>query len=315
MKNDEKINRLLNQTILKDIETKLAKQDKTIKEHIIDLLNVLDLLLDLGYIQNDKIYELVEKACIYNDLGKLNDEFQKRITSSKTKKVKFNDRKEVAHNVLSLYFIEKQKFEDEKDYLKVAHSVLNHHGYCNTLETMTQKEELIKNLLSPYETQKLKRSVKNKLADIIEDDESIKIKGYLHKCDYNASAGSIAEYTNDFLEKSLDNLMKRWQIENQDANWNDLQKFCIENKNENIIAIAQTGMGKTEAGLLWIGDTKGFFVLPLRTAINAIYDRVRKDLLNNEKLDSRLAILHSSSLEYYLNTLTNYENKSEVDKE
>lgn len=35
-------------------------------------------------------------------------------------------------------------------------------------------------------------------------------------------------------------------------------KFCIENRDENIIAVAQTGMGKTEAGLLWIGDNKGF---------------------------------------------------------
>ena len=39
-------------------------------------------------------------------------------------------------------------------------------------------------------------------------------------------------------------------------------------------------MGKTEAGLLWIGDTKGFFVLPIRTAINAIYDRVRNGLFS-----------------------------------
>jgi len=50
--------------------------------------------------------------------------------------------------------------------------------------------------------------------------------------------------------------------------WNELQNFCIKNRDENIIAIANTGVGETEAGLLWIGDNKGFFILPLRTAIN-----------------------------------------------
>ena len=35
-------------------------------------------------------------------------------------------------------------------------------------------------------------------------------------------------------------------------------------------------MGKTEAGLLWLGNHKGFFILPLRTAINAIYARIKR---------------------------------------
>lgn len=70
-------------------------------------------------------------------------------------------------------------------------------------------------------------------------------------------------------------------------------------------------MGKTEAGLLWINDTKGFFVLPIKTAINAIYDRARKDIIRNEKIDERLAILHSSSLEYYLRNLNNEVNEKE----
>ena len=68
--------------------------------------------------------------------------------------------------------------------------------------------------------------------------------------------------------------------------------------------MAQTGMGKTEAGFRWIGNNKGYFVLPLRTAINAIYDRVRKDILLNEKIDTRLSILHSESLEYYTGQFT-----------
>jgi CRISPR-associated endonuclease/helicase Cas3 len=56
----------------------------------------------------------------------------------------------------------------------------------------------------------------------------------------------------------------------------------MENRGENVIAVAQTGMGKTEAGLLWIGNNKGFFTLPLKTAINAIYDRVRRDIVKEK---------------------------------
>ena len=300
-----RINEILENDIIREIENKLAKPDKTIKEHTMDLIEELNKLKKLGYISDGKLFSLVEKACIYHDIGKINKEFQKRIERSKDKKVKFNDEKEVAHNILSIYFIDDKKFSDINDYLKVLHSVLNHHNYCNTFEVMRDKKELISELLEGYNTKKIKKSIENKIAEIIEDNESIKIKGYLHKCDYNASAGTVSEYPNNFLEESLNNMMQEWKKSNSESDWNELQKFCIENRDENIIAVAQTGMGKTEAGLLWIGDNKGFFILPLRTAINAIYDRVRKNIIHEKDLEHRLSILHSSSLEYYLNNLEN----------
>ena len=305
----DKLN-ILEPEILELIDNKQAKPNKTIKEHTLDLLYQLELLSNLGYINDKNLYELVEKSCIYHDLGKLNNQFQERISKGK----KFNPSKEVVHNILSLYFIDRKKFDNEEDYLKVAHSVINHHNYCNVFEEIREKEELIKELLTPFNTQKVKKSTRNKLSEIIENPKSIKIKGYLHKCDYSASSGNISEYPNDFLQQALNNLLVKWKKENKDANWNELQRFCIENKNENIIAIAQTGMGKTEAGLHWIGDTKGFFVLPLRTAINAIYDRIRTNILEEQNIDTRLAILHSNSLEYYINTLNQQtEDKEKID--
>ncbi len=298
---------ILDEEILKLIKENNAKPNKTIEEHILDLLEVLDLLLELGYIKNYTIYDLVEKACIYHDLGKLNKEFQKRVNS---KKIRFNEDKEVVHNILSLYFIDSKKFKSTEDYLKVAISVFNHHSYCNNFDEMTKKEELIRILIENFKIYELDDFIKSDLADMVEDNDAIKIKGYLHKCDYSASAERVAEYKNDFLSKSLEMLLNKWKIDNKKASWNDLQYFCKENKDENIIAIAQTGMGKTEAGLLWIGDTKGFFVLPVRAAINAIYDRVRNDILENKSIDERVAILHSSSLEYYMRSLNEDENNN-----
>ena len=302
--------KILDIKTLERIENKLAKPDKTIKQHTEELLKCLDLLLELGYIKKGEIYNLVEKACIYHDLGKLNDEFQKRV---KSKTLKFNEDKEVVHNVLSLYFIDSKMFTTEADYLKVAHSVLNHHSYGNVFEILNEKEELIKSLVKDFNIYKIKRSIKTKLVkkELINNPETIKIKGYLHKCDYSASAGNVAEYPNSFLEEALKNLLIKWKKENNNTKWNELQKFALENKNENIIAIAQTGMGKTEAGFLWMGNTKGFFVLPIRTAINAIYDRARKNILNNDKIEEKIAILHSSSLEYYLRNISNDMSENE----
>ena len=80
-----------------------------------------------------------------------------------------------------------------------------------------------------------------------------------------------------------------------------MQKFCKENSDKNIIAIADTGMGKTEGGFLWGGNNKIFFVLPLRTAINAMYKRFDEVIIKGENKEERVGLLHSNSLEYYLN--------------
>lgn len=293
---------ILEESILKEIRIKYAKVDKTIEEHTNDLLDRLEILKKFNCIPNDRIYDLVYKSCIYHDLGKVNNEFQQRILNAN---LKYNDSKEVPHNILSLYMIDKNKFNNEEEYLKVAHSVIHHHNYSNVFEDIKNKTELINYLLKDFNTYNIKKSTISKLAkeELINDNETILVKGFLHKCDYSASANKTIEYKNNFLLDSLDNFISNIKSKNEEANWNELQQFCIENRNNNIIAVAQTGMGKTEGGLLWIGDNKGFFILPLRSAINSIYDRIRTTLLNNKMIDKRLAILHSNSLEYYLNNI------------
>lgn len=289
---------LLDESIVSNIREKKAKPNKSIIEHTNDLLDVLEILWNLGYIKEERIYELIQKACIYHDIGKINKEFQKRV---KNKGIKFDENKEVAHNVLSLYFIDESKFNNKEDYLIVSNAVVNHHDYCDIGLAIREKSDIIENLLEGLDHKKVKKVIPAKIASISQDIDAIKIKGYLHKCDYSASSGYTAEYENNFLEKTLENVLNKWKLDNQDASWNELQQYCIENKNENIIAIAQTGMGKTEAGLLWISDNKGFFILPIRTAINAIYDRTKKYISSyGGNLEEQLGLLHSSSLEYLL---------------
>jgi len=113
--------------------------------------------------------------------------------------------------------------------------------------------------------------------------------------------GYEIEYPNDFLEDALNNLLSEFKEKDKSADWNDMQKFCKENNDKNIIAIADTGMGKTEGGFLWGGNNKIFFVLPLRTAINAMYKRFDEVIIKRENKEERVGLLHSNSLEYYLN--------------
>jgi len=287
-----------------DVDKYWAKSDgTTIEQHVEQLLEALKTINNLNYIEKELVCP-TEEACKFHDNGKMSLEFQKRV---RRPGAKFNPDEEVIHNVLSLFFINPQNFECEKDYYRVAHAVINHHDYGNVYRILEEKKELIAGLLEGFNTYAFKRKQKKYLENIIEDRKAILIKGYLHKCDYSASGDYTVEYPNDFLEKSLNNLLEKWKQTNPQSQWNELQKFCIDNSGKNIIAVAQTGMGKTEAGLLWIGDNKGYFVLPLRAAINAIYDRVCNKIVEGEDIEHRVAILHSEALEYYLNSHSDNE--------
>ena len=176
------------------------------------------------------------------------------------------------------------------------------------------KKPLINDLLKEYETHNLTRKTLQNISELIksENPESIKIKGLLNKCDYSASGHYQIEYPNNFLVDSLENIKNKWKRYNLNADWNDVQNFCIKNRDKNLLVVAQTGMGKTEAGLQWIGNHKGFFVIPLRTANNAIYNRISKEILNEENVEEKLSLLHSESLSYYINNVKDNEDKVDV---
>lgn len=291
----------------------MAKPDKTIEQHTKEVLEALELLWKYGYIAEERIYRLTQSACDCHDKGKVNKEFQKRVTSAK--KLTFDPQKEVPHNVLSSYFLNRQDFNNEEEFYEVLFAIMYHHNFGDPMEYIQEKKELIKELLLDFEHYNIKRSDMYNISDICKNADVCWIKGLLHKCDYSASAGYQIEYKNDYLKNSLEELLNRWKKDDPDAKWNELQLFCMEHCNENIIIKAETGMGKTEAGLHWIGNQKGFFILPLRTAINAIYDRVKNDLLHNENVTERVGILHSESLDYYLkNNKEEKEEESENEK-
>lgn len=120
-------------------------------------------------------------------------------------------------------------------------------------------------------------------------------KGLLNKIDYAAS--TILEGSSIFIEVETDDVTGKTNMylqhitKKQDA-INDLQKYLVENVDENNVVIAATGFGKTEAGLLWLDNKKSFFTLPLKVSINAIFDRlIEKIGIDKEKV----GLLHSDT--------------------
>lgn len=281
-----------------NIEDKLAKPDKTIGQHSNELIEQAKLLYKLGYIKSDDLYSDLLVSCLKHDNGKANSQFQKRITKGGN----FQPEQEIPHSILSTFFIDKSECINP---VSVYFTVLFHH--CNKefpVTVFNQNRELIEKFLAEFgfdtnSYNKMKRNIK-KIKALFETELSneekqyaVLLKGLLHKCDYSASAGLDCEKVNDFLTVSLNN----WK-NTQNIHYNELQEFCIKNTDSNLIVTAPTGMGKTEAGLLWCGDNKCFFVLPLKTAINAMYGRI-KDLCGKD-FKERVALVHSDMKSYYL---------------
>jgi len=283
-----------------------AKEDETIYEHTADLLKNLEELRKIIDIED---IDLIEEACIYHDIGKVNPLFQKRLESKK----KFDDSKEIGHNILSFY-LSKQFLEkyDKEDKNVILYAILNHHNYVDNFESISEKKELIsdnlkiiaKEVFGNIETDFSKSIGLRELALIRNlrskpSKKSILVKGFLHKCDYAASAHSKTELPNIYLESRLEKFRKEFRSKGLSNGWNNMQKFAKDNTDNNIILIGSTGLGKTEASLLWIGNNKGFYVLPLKTAINAMYRRIKNNFFPDD-YNENLGLLHGELENIYL---------------
>lgn len=303
---------MLSEELLKKYK---AKPNRNIFEHNLDLKKQKNILINLGYLNDKKKILLLNSAIDYHDVGKINFKFQKRIEENikkmngekyDSKYLKFDKENEIEHNIISAFLINSEDFNSEDDYLSVLYSVIFHHRYSDAISTINFKifqnlDKLLKSNL-PKEIITYEDCVPPDLSyQDLNTLENIKLLGLLMKCDHSASGGYQIEYPNDFLEVALNELLNEFKEKDKSTDWNDMQKFCKENSDKNIIAIADTGMGKTEGGFLWGGNNKIFFVLPLRTAINAMYKRFNEVIIKGENKEERVGLLHSNSLEYYLN--------------
>lgn len=285
-----------------------AKPDETLYEHTLNLLKNME---KLSEISNFKYMKLLRIACIFHDIGKISPLFQARLESGK----KFNSKTEVGHNIISAAILNKifksLTYIEKTEKIMVLWAVLNHHRYVDNISYLRENSELVKSNLKEISDLMAMESIgtisPRRLADLLKlkfnpSVESILLKGFLHKCDYSASSHRDVEILDNSLGLRLDNLGYKW---------NEMQLFAKNNHDENIILIGSTGLGKTEASLLWLNESKGFYVLPLKTAINAMYERIREQLYF-EDYETKLGLLHGDTKRYYLHNI--FEDESEFEK-
>lgn len=296
-----------------------AKSDpqETLKEHTDELVNQIKYLRKISSNQVETItnlgdkefWKLLELACKYHDTGKIFTPFQNLILKQiKQKEIptefNYND---IKHEQLSPVLIPDDLDLTEQEEKILVQAIYYHHERKQTNEDRKLINKIIENDLMPKIESaskeleiKLNKEPNDMYLCMVGDNKRINslhklyidyvlLKGFLHRLDYSASAHIQVEDTSD--EKISDYIENFFNQNN--FRENDLQEFAKNNKENNIVAVGSTGLGKTEAALLWSQGDKAFFTLPLRISINAIFDRIKHSI--NYK---SVGLLHSTALDY-----------------
>ncbi|EOX1307599.1 CRISPR-associated helicase Cas3' [Listeria monocytogenes] len=294
-----------------------SKPAETIQEHTDKLLLNYRLIKEL-YPKIEVDWYLLELVCLLHDLGKMNVLFQKKMICGG------RPSGEIQHGFLSVAFVPVKKLKalgySKKDIKLVHTAIALHHERKGRMDVEQWKLEIqkLREQWNDFSYEKLQDNAEykekisldyfypgsrifegNSAADAETFKKYVLLKGLLNRIDFAASGGIDVELENDFLMDSMDVQLAHFKAENPEADWNALQKYMMQHQNENIVVIAETGMGKTEAGLLWLGNNKGFFTLPLRAAINAIYERITKNIVTTNQAE-RVGLLHSETYSQYL---------------
>ena len=321
---------ILNSSIT-DIAEKTEEKQKTLKEHHKDIVTCAEMFfLEYGKYFTEKEKKLVVEACRIHDLGKVNLVFQAMICPELAEKFHIDVKKnpQIPHGFLSAVTISLDEFDDlselfsDKDFGPFITAVYYHHDredHYNSPAIRKYAEKYYMKQIEEYLNRKIRKLNCSNLDDLlfrnnvytgkyIPDSNAWKeyllIKGLLNKFDYTVSAGyENAESAIDLHEKKLVKNIEKF------LNGKELrpaQKFMKMNRDKNLIVIAPTGSGKTEASLLWMNGEKSFYTLPLKVSSNAIYLRIKE---NYEYKD--VALLHSDAMAVYLREYNSNEDIGE----
>lgn len=133
------------------------------------------------------------------------------------------------------------------------------------------------------------------------------LKGILYYSDWFGSAGESVVYSPKMTAELLESeVRKRCESNNRYfSDFSDFQKRCLMCKT-NLIAIAPTGSGKTEASLLWaqngfLDGKKLIYLLPTMVTSNSLYERIC-DYFAGQKV----GLVHSTA---YLFKMSEIDNK------
>jgi len=311
---------------------------ETLKEHTDKVLENYEIIKDIYKDKIDLIgvgkdfWEIFKDACFYHDFGKVYTPFQNEIRKKIDHcQVNTKFKNDIPHGYISPAFMDSQEIIAKygySGYKILVQAIVFHHErdfqindsydyseFCKILtEDLTGNLDLINNELNAcikkinckyFNLTKQEARIKENNSEY---KKYIMVKGLLQRIDHSASANVCAEIKS---QKNISDAVQEYIKEKLKSDLRDLQLFCLNNREKNIIITASTGIGKTESALLWIGDNKAFFTLPLRVSINAIYKR----LVDNIKYED-VGLLHSTSYDFLLNEGDeNYLGKYEISRQ
>lgn len=293
---------------------------ESIKQHTDELVkNYEELRETYGEIIEQKVtidkndfWQLLNIAVLYHDVGKAYTQFQNKIRRVlKEKELPENDSTDIPHNYLSPMLIPYKKYglSKNKTLKKILIQAIAYHHERDKkpdVHEIRQAAELdLKNIIGEIRKE-MKIEIPDKpinkvfnsmnFQNRIKENEAgyydyVMLKGLLHRIDHSASAHREIELDR---ENNVGESARKYVINNF-RKLRNVQTFCSENREDNLILIASTGMGKTESALMWLDNDKGFFTLPLRVTLNSLFSRIVND---NEIGYKPAGLLHSTSLDY-----------------
>lgn len=323
--NEKEISVIKNE--IRKLDKDILEEQTTLKQHEEEIVRCAEHFFEqFGGYFTEKEKQLVLQACKQHDVGKANLLFQ-AVVNPKACEVQGIKRKnipQIPHGFLSALSISKSSFLQlseaftESDFDAFITAIYYHHArlddydsdkikeYCKNYFEKNVKEYLGLERWKTYTFNLEKLLFRNNIFSEYKYHEQkyeqyVVVKGLLNKFDYCVSAGyTEAEQYSDLVGKQLSSNVKQVLA---DYGLRPVQKYMLEKTEENLIIVAPTGSGKTEAALLWMNGEKGFYTLPLKVSSNAIYDRIRE----NYSYD-KAAILHSDSMPKYLEEYGDSEN-------
>ena len=298
-----------------------TEKEKTIKEHTQDLLFQYEILKSIyPNILEKQEWDLLKEAVIYHDIGKINSKFQNKIYKALHYQEflpEIDKRDEIPHNFLSPLFIDTQKYTEKYGFENtqiLVSSIYFHHDReekeiededIQDLKIQAEKLKLNNNI-KRYSQKYVLKGYKENDVQILKSKRYILIKGLLNKLDYVASMDKTEVNVEEILEENgmtVSDKVKYITKYKFKGEYREVQKYMMNNTQNNLIVISYTGSGKTEAALLWGGDKKLFYTLPLKVSINAMEKRITNTIKYHKAL-----LLHSDAYSYY-NNETNDLNK------
>jgi len=336
--------------MLNKIYAKSGKNRETLIQHTENVISVLNSIKERINEFSEEFWNACFVICLYHDSGKISENFQKALTGCykenirhemlsgtflgvlsddfRTKYLLYSMAVYSHHRKLNNDLFSKDEYKNlslKKEYIEewftYSLNYLRRNGidsYSISNNKIFEKLQRLsssaykKNFLHAFDSLKEKLTEKNR-------KEYILIKAILNISDWTASGHNNLEppftYDKQFL---INKICEKLLIEGKISSIDDFNIRAFQNNckvHTNVIAIAPTGSGKTEAALLWASQKEKYdkiiYCLPTRVTSNSIHKRLTEYFKTKIGKDN-CALIHSSAILYQKSLDHDYDNREYI---